>query len=485
MKICIAADLHLPYIKGTAQYRAFEYMLSDAQKNAAELLVFAGDITADGDESAAEYFFEKVKSVSIPFLVISGNSDCRRGNPKLITHSECMNQYGKLKIFMLNDGERNLSDEESAALNTAGADDLVFMHHPPETLKEPCRTEFAEWRKAHPDTTVFCAHYHKFSVDGSTVSLPALDPDKNIGESPCFVYYDTDSRKLEKSYFSCPMPADFLGRTGISCYKPIEHLKLSAEHRLKSVELRPNAISADREELVKAVEKWRTAGGENLSIHFPDAKLTENGITGREKLLEFAAFANELKADRITIHVPRMYSHEADKKTLDLFARLYGEIINALSENCTVGIENLHTKEADRINGRRPFGCIPDDCLDFVACVKKYTDRKVGINFDLGHARNNAPYSQKYTLGAWYAEVGSYCVGYHVHQVTGHSGNFENHTPITEHYGRLISLASFYDGLESGLLNKASAIFEIRTEGGAEKTVEFLESEREKLGLIL
>ncbi len=478
MKICISADLHLPYIQNTAQYRAFEYMLSDAQKKGAELLVFAGDITADGDKSAAEYFFKKVKSVRIPFLVISGNSDLRSGNPKLIRTSKCVNKYRKQKIYMLNDGSRELSDDEFAALDKAKQSDSVFMHHPPEALKEPCRTQFANWRKAHPDTTVFCAHLHKFEIKGNTVSLPALDPDKNIGESPCFVYYDTDTKQLEKAYYFCPMPVGFHKRTGISCYRPIEHLRFSAEHGMKSVELRPNSFSADRAELTEAVRQWRNAGGENLSIHFPDAVLTENGITGREKMLEFAAFARELKADRVTVHVPRMNSREADEKTLEAFAGLYGEVINALPENCAAGIENLHMKEADRLNGTRPFGCIPGDCTDFVERVRRLTDRKVGINFDLGHARNNAPYSQKYTLGAWYAEIGKYCVGYHIHQVTDREGIFENHDAVTENYGRLISLASFYDGLYSGILNDAPFIFEIRVDGGAEKTTAFLEEQK-------
>ena len=478
MKICIAADLHLPYINGTAQSAAFEYMLSDAQKKGAELLVFAGDITADGDEKATECFFEKVNSVGIPFLVILGNSDCRRGNPKLIAASEYVNRYEKFKIFMLNDGERKLSDEELDALKTAESNDIVFMHHPPEAFKEPFKAQFAQWREENADVTVFCAHLHKFGINGSTMSLPALDPDKNIGESSCFVYYDTDSRQLEKAYYFCPMPTDFHKHTGISCYKPIEHLRLSAEHGMKSVELRPNAISADRTELVKAVEKWRNAGGENLSIHFPDAKLTEDGITGKEKMLEFSALVHELKADRVTIHVPRMYSHEADEKTLEAFAELYAEVINSLPENCVTGIENLHMKEEDRQNGTRPFGCVPEDCTDFVERIRIRTDRKVGINFDLGHARNNAPYSQKYTLGAWYAEVGKYCVGYHIHQVTGNDGTFENHSAVTENYGRLISLASFYDGLYSGTLNYAPFIFEIRVDGGAEKTIAFFEEQK-------
>ena len=49
MKICILADLHLPYDKTAIQYDALEFALNDALKKGAELLIFAGDQTADGN----------------------------------------------------------------------------------------------------------------------------------------------------------------------------------------------------------------------------------------------------------------------------------------------------------------------------------------------------------------------------------------------------------------------------------------------------
>lgn len=481
MKLCIIADLHLPYNQNAPQYRAFDFALNDAQKKGADLLIFAGDETADGDRNASKAFIKRVKKCGIPFLVIYGNSDLRCGDRPAFSPLKTVTKFKGFSIIMLNDGERSVTEKELEALEKAGENDLVFMHHPMEALKDPYREKMLEWRSRHSEVRLFYAHLHKIGFEGNTVSLPALDPDKNIGENPCVLYYDTDSKTFEKAHYFRPMPVGFFDRCGISCYRTLEDITYSAEHRLASLELRPNVTECDRAELIEKISLWREAGGRNLSVHFPDAVWNGTELTGKEKLAEFAALANELHADRITIHVPRANADKIQKDGVsDIIAQFYAELFDLLPENCTAGIENLHMKESDRNRGTRPFGCIPEDCIDFLNRVKKYTRHTIGINLDIGHARNNAPYSQKYTLGAWYAEVGKYCVGYHIHQVTSDENGFENHMPITEHYGRLISLSSFYDGLTNGTLNSAPVILEIRPLGGAAKTVEFFEKEKSR-----
>ena len=479
MKLCIFADIHLPYNTDAPQYKTFDFALNDAVKKGAELLVFAGDETADGNKKASKAFVRKVKKCRIPFLVIEGNSDLRSGESLAFSPSDTITDCGDFRIFMLNDGSRSITEKELKVLENAKENDLVFMHHPISSLFEPWRSKMTDWRSKHPDVMLFYAHLHKWAIDEKTVSLPSLDPDKAIGECPSVLYFDTETKAFEKSYFFRPMPVGFFDRCGISCYRPLEDIEYSTTHKLSSMELRPNVVECDKSELITKITEWRNAGGRNLSIHFPDARWNGEELTGKEKLFEFAALANELHADRITIHVPRANADEILKNNVsDIISRFYTKLFDMLPESCVAGIENLHMKEKDRIDGTRPFGCIPDDCVDFLKNVKKHTKHKVGINLDLGHARNNAPYSQKYTLGTWYAEVGKYCVGYHVHQVISDENGFENHMPITEHYGKLISLASFYDGLTSGLLNSAPVIFEIRPLGGAAQTVEFFEKER-------
>ena len=481
MKLCIIADIHLPYHKDAPQYRAFDFALDDAKRNKADMLVFAGDITADGCDEVAEAFYSKVNNCGIPYLVIAGNSDFRSGKNIILPSQTVTELSDGTTVIMLEDGCRSLTDNELSALECVRNSDIVIMHHPYIQLKEPWRNEFSEWRKLHKEIKVFSAHLHRFSVNGNDISLSALDPDKAIGECPSILYYETDTGKIERNCFSCPMPGDFFDKSGISCYKTLEHLKFSAEHKLSCTELRPASIKCDRGEIISAIKKWRKSGGKNLSVHFSDAVLRDGKIDGKEKIFSFTDFVHEIGADRITVHVPRMTINYSTDEIVAMFAEFYGDFINKLPVNCSVGIENLHMKDSDRENNTRPFGCVPEECIDFLQRVRKYTNRKVGINLDIGHARNNAPYSRKYTLGVWYAEVGKYCVGYHIHQVFEEKGEYENHTPIAEHYGRLISLASFYDGISTGLLADAPKIFEIRTEGGAEKTVEFFENEQSTL----
>ena len=51
--------------------------------------------------------------------------------------------------------------------------------------------------------------------------------------------------------------------------------------------------------------------------------------------------------------------------------------------------------------------------------------------------------------------IGKYAVGYHIHQVNYEDGIFENHMPIKNIYGHLISFASFFKYWSSGRIKKA------------------------------
>ncbi len=477
MKICIIADVHLPYNRNTIQYRALDFALDDAEDRNSDLIVFCGDQTADGNKETAEYFTEKIKGLNIPYLLISGNADYRK-NERIFSESDVINEFGGFKIFMLHDAEHTLTKDELESLSTANENDLVFMHHQYNHLKEPWRSEFIKWRNAHRKTEVFYAHIHKYCIDNNDTSLPSLDPDKNIGESPCFIYYDTETGHQEKVCYFCPRPEDFMKRCGISCYNTIDDINFSAKHKLKSIELRPQSIKCDISELNTALDIWRNAGGENLSVHFPDIYYQNGTLSGTDEINLFCSFVKEIKADRITVHVPVADSETVYKENaLEKIASYYAEFISTLPENITVGIENLHMKEKNRKENTRPFGCIPCEIIELYQLLKSKTDRKTGINLDIGHARNNAPYSIDHTLGVWYEDVGRLCVGYHIHQVISSNGVFENHTPITGNYGKLISLASFYRCMTEGVLAEAPIIFEIRTPGGAAETVEFFEKE--------
>ena len=146
----------------------------------------------------------------------------------------------------------------------------------------------------------------------------------------------------------------------------------------------------------------------------------------------------------------------------------------------TVGVENMHMTEGERADEKRRFGYTPQECLCFMEKFAEKCKHRVGINFDIGHARNNAPFSQKYQISTWLSMLGQYIVGYHIHQVTYTDGVFENHMPITEVYGHLISYASFFSCWSTKRINKAPIIFEMRPENAYEITLNTFRSISEK-----
>lgn len=84
------------------------------------------------------------------------------------------------------------------------------------------------------------------------------------------------------------------------------------------------------------------------------------------------------------------------------------------------------------------------------------------MHLDVGHARNNMPLVETYTLGPWYAEVGRDTVGYHIHEVVQDSTGLHNHQPISNFYGPMISYASFFKLWLRNELCHAPVILEIR-----------------------
>ena len=142
----------------------------------------------------------------------------------------------------------------------------------------------------------------------------------------------------------------------------------------------------------------------------------------------------------------------------------------------------MHMTASESADKNRRFGYTPMECLRFMEEMRTVSRHRVGINFDIGHARNNAPYSQTYPVGTWLSTVGEHIVGYHLHQVTHEDGVFENHMPITHPYGALISYASFFKYWEMGRIAKAPLIFEMRPEGAYATTLATFERAREEKG---
>ena len=485
MKICFMCDLHLPSDKGALQYDVLDWAIADVQKKQADCIVFAGDATCDGNENTYDYFINAVSDTEIPFIYIPGNSDLRCAESKASIKekaSECENLIDGITVYAVNDCDTTISDEQFDALANADDNSIVFMHHPIEGHSGESYDKLVEWRENHKNTMLFYGHLHRSAQDANSASLQAMDPDKSIGENPCITYYDTETKNLREAYFFAPVPTDIYDYFGISCYNTQKQLEFAMQNQLKHIELRYSCIDEDRNALKALVEKWRNAGGESLSVHMPDVGWADGNVVAGETYERTIELIADLKADRVTQHVPKVSVKEIKDtpEILEKICEFIGTMLDGVPHDIVVGVENMHMTAKDNADDTRRFGYIPEECVQFMETLSAKCRHKVGINFDIGHARNNAPYSQKYQISTWFSMIGKYIVGYHMHQVNYENGVFENHMPITDIYGHLISYASFFRCWSSGRINKVPVIFEMRPENAYEITLKTFEEHKQR-----
>lgn len=467
MKICILCDLHLPYHTDAIQYDVLRWAMEDLQKKQAEALIVAGDFTVHGDIAPAETFLEAVRNLSIPTVICTGNSEYRNPGTKEYFRKLAAPSVNDISngwtVIALHDGEGKLTEEDYAALEKADDHCIVALHHPFGSLPSPHREKLTAWQQSHPDTPVFYGHLHYTKNEGNLHMLTAADPDKVAGEHPCIAYYDTETKNIEKSYYFCPVPADFLKYIGISCYRPEADIPYAADNQIGCIELRHSAMNMDQDTLKILLDKWRQSGGNCLSLHAPELADSDGNLLSAETWEQFINWAAVLDADRVTVHTPRVRLDilRQQPELLEQIASFAAVQFNGLPEECVIGIENMHTEKGETAENRR-YGYIPEECMHFISLLREKTNRKIGMHLDVGHARNNMPLVETYTLAPWYEEVGKETVGYHIHQVNQDHTGLHNHNPIPNFYGPMICFASFFKRWNQGRLNHAPVILEIR-----------------------
>ena len=466
MKICFFCDLHLPTNRNALQYDALDWLIFDLKEKSPDLIIYAGDITCFGNKNVYLSFIEKLNSIDIPFLFIPGNSDLRdRSSCELLKtiSSPILTVKDGVKIFAINDCDRTISEQTFMELEKLDNNSIIFMHHPTSELLEPYKSRFLNFRKNNPLSFLFFAHNHIFNVNDKDVSLPALDPDKSIGSSPAIVYFDSKSQQISLSFFDCPMPKNFVKNLGLSVYDFERDIGFAIENHIAYLELRPDCYNGG-DLAVRLIKEWKKTCGKQLSIHLPEIGFENQTVILDKNLDNLLAFAKEVKASRFTQHVPlaSLKNINQDQQSLDKIAKTLCEKLLPLGNDITLGVENMHMTEGELADDSRRFGYTPEECISFMNALKKVCPFSVGINFDIGHARNNAPFSSMYQISTWLEMVGNYTVGYHIHQVTLDDNGFNNHMPITDVYGSLISYASLFKCLSKNKINSAPLIMEMR-----------------------
>ena len=178
MLICFMCDLHLSYNKRTVQYDALDWACSDLKNKRADAVVFAGDFTADGNIFAAKRFVRKIQSLTVPCIVIPGNSDCR--TPKNISYmqslcSPCENILSeKIKIFAVNDSEKFIDQAMFETLEKADESSIVVMHHPSGSLEESSKNALRTGGNAMKRPCLYTGIFTRAALQGILYHFPHL-----------------------------------------------------------------------------------------------------------------------------------------------------------------------------------------------------------------------------------------------------------------------------------------------------------------------
>ena len=525
MTLAVVADLHLPDVSGSAQQAVLYWVVDTLKREQPDLVVAVGDLTACGALASARQFVAKLETTRLPLLIVPGNSD--RRSPRTCAQTEailntpqvietpdaivvgidsscCVDTYALCKVCALieatalipqNDRERLSRVTTQGASRASRQRIVVVTHHDLDSLQADSRSWLTGVLASGQISLFVAGHRHrdKSCCIGSTPYhlVRGLDPDKAIGGPPALVFFDLSSNGWRRRELVWPQGTtiswadaerhEFVDYLGISCIgDPLAGIDFATRATLRCLELRANAASIPRELLRKRLATWRAVGGRYLSWHMPN--LEWEGQTGRganrQAWRESLALATSLGVQALTIHVPkiRVGLMTRGSTTWARFAEtLAHELEPAFAAGLVVGIENMHMTDGETDNALRRFGYTPQECEEWLAEMRERLGKDVGFLLDVGHARNNYPFSKRTSLGHWYARMGKEIVAYHLHQVTlGSDGKMHNHRAIRSMYGPLISFASFVWGWKSGQLNHAPILLEIRDAEGLAPSLQII-----------
>jgi len=481
----------LPKAGYSAQEAALDDALGRLQVEKPDVVLVAGDSTASGSAEAADRLRTKLDKSGLCFRIIPGNSD-RRTRADLDATTAALtiddpfrNAECAACLVDMHDGKVTASTKrhlQELAQDPGALPVVLACHYPMEQcLHDPDVRSIVESGKVALLVGAHCHEDRQYSIGNIPAhTIRGLDPDKAIGGPPAVAMFELADRRWTRSEirfdegtadaWSPSMRRHFIEHLGFSCMRhSLEGLGCASLHGVPCVELKAeDALTRPRGELIDVVESWRDAGGRYLSMHMPDPRydVDSHCVTDVEAFQEALSLASALEADHLTIHVPRVPAGlmQPEGATWDGCTSMFLELLEEpMHRGMVIGIENLHMNPGDQDDNSRGFGYLPSECSDWVESLRTnsgYDD--IGLHLDIGHARNNEPFSETHTLGQWYALVGSRIVGYHLHQVVVVDGVMRNHYPITGPYGPIISLSSFLWGWQNGGLSHAPMFLEIR-----------------------
>ncbi len=485
-RIGIICDMHLPDDNSSPQYVFLQAALQKMKEDNIKQIICLGDITRFGEIQAWNRYVELVKDFKHYELI--GNSDVRDLETRGFFESEAKTidfKIGNRRIVGIHtpDGEISLTDRN--LLSQLHPKDIIFMHHYVEALCEESKCWLLEMIKNVP-VVVIHGHRHRteerYINQTRIIGLKGLDPDKAIGGFPTFACAEISEEEVLLKEFPMKISykalVDLKEYFGISCVDNTRDVSYAIENSVKHIELRCNGNWEPDYSLLPLIEEWRRKTNGYLSVHMPNLYYKEGEYSGVEQWNEAIKYALAVKADGFTMHPPRVSISEMipDGEVWKTFLAYYLQVVNSVSDNVKLGIENLHKLKKENLDCNRGFGYTPEEVSAWIDAVNSQVGyQRVGHVLDVGHARNNGLYAQKYPISQWYQQMGYRTVAYHIHQVVQAEDGMGNHKPIENWFGPMINYTSFFYAWQKNILNHMPIFLEVRGCDYYEKSVHAFE----------
>lgn len=480
MQVAVFADLHWTEETSRLKGEILRWAVGEAVRRGASAIVCAGDMVGSGRRAEAQSVVAVLADSPIPISFTPGNAELRTPEESADVN-DILSGVPPPEGVTLLDSSAGLNEETLRDTLSTG---LLVVTHVPPPAQSVRRCPGSSAPAVAFSTAVVAGHTHRDSdLDGISI-VRGLDPDKAQGGPPAFAIFERGAdgawRRAEDCVFPGIVPEEwtdnfrraFLEDLGLSAMSdPFGALDFAIAGGVACLELRDRTWKPEDAAALRArTSDWRASGGRILSLHLPELSFKDGEAFNVETLYDASRIALSLGCDRATLHVPKIPA--ADYETsLDLMRNAYAEALSPLAgSGIAIGVENMHMTAADKEDfSRRRFGYTPEECARQIELLRSIPGLRVGFHLDIGHARNNAPFSTRYPIGAWYELLGAEVNGMHVHQVEqAPDGTFLNHRPLTGFFESLISLSSLVMARQRGILPRAPMFLEIRDGLGPE-----------------
>ncbi len=498
-RIAVFADLHYTCGSATLKGRVLREALDAALSLGASGIVCAGDMLGIGTVAEATALRALFDAQPLPVWFTPGNAELRTPSESAAANAILSNRTPLPDGVVLIDSSAGYPAEvQGSGVRDQGSGDAPVAPKL-STFNFQLSTRVwgdvddSEKRKLLAVTHVppnggaigltVAGHLHIDDVreNGACRVLRGLDPDKAIGGPPSFATFVRDESGVwhfEANHeITGVRPAEwtpafrdaFLADLGLSTmYDPFDGLAFATAKHVPCVELRHGSWGDDMRAIVEAIARWRESGGRVLSMHLPSLRFANSVAENVDAIAKSCETALALGCNRVTLHVPKMKT-DVIASQRDAITSIYARALAPLAgTSVAIGIENMHMTPGETPDDRH-YGYTPDECRAFIDALRVLPGLNIGFHLDIGHARNNAPYSSLFPVGTWYEQLGTECNGMHIHQVVqDEQGKMHNHKPLLGFFDKLIALSSLILARRSGMLPPVPMFIEVRDGLGPE-----------------